>query len=239
MKTMGTLLALTSWLVVSAAAGAADPPPVQLEQSAYHVPVFKNQYVTVLNIDIPPGGASDFHQHNRDQVSIYLADYPKEAKGREWGGPVKTIRPNGNGPYAGDVSFNGYYKDPIVNLGINDTKGPQHMYMVATLLNSPKVYGFSPETRETQGYKQVLDNDRVRAWRLDLQPGETAPTITQQAPGLRVVVHGGNIVEMSPGKRDRGEWLKAGDFFWQEPGTSRAIKNIGATPVEFIEVEYK
>jgi quercetin dioxygenase-like cupin family protein len=227
-------------VAVSAVAIAADDPaPVQLEQSAYHLPVFKNQYVTVLNIDIPPGGASDFHRHDRDQVSIYLADYPREAKGREWGGPIKTIRPNGDGPYAGDVSFNAYYKDPIVNLGINDNQGSQHMYMVATVLNSAKTYGFTAETRDVKGYRQVLDNERVRAWRLDLQPGETAAAITQQAPGLRVVVHGGRIVEVSPGKPDRGEWLKTGDFFWQEPGAVRAIRNIGTTPVEFIEVEYK
>jgi hypothetical protein len=40
-----------------------------------------------------------------------------------------------------------------------------------------------------------MDNERVRGWRLMLQPGESAAAITQTAPGLRIVIDGGEIVE--------------------------------------------
>ncbi len=241
MRCMITTTIMMGLFICSSQGTAAEPDaqPVQLEQSAYHLPVFKNEYVTVLNVNMPPGRGSDFHYHNRDQISVYLADYPKEARGRNLGGPIVTIRPSGNGPYAGDVSYNAYYTKPVVNLGINDNKEDKHMYMLATVLNSPKPYGFVPQTREVAGYTQVLDNDRVRGWRLVLQPGETAPAITQQAPGLRVVVRGGDIAEIAAGKRDRGMWLKSGDFFWQEPGATRSVKNNGKNPVEIVEFEFK
>jgi hypothetical protein len=88
-------------------------------------------------------------------------------------------------------------------------------------------------------YTQIFDTPRARAWRLVLQPGQTAPAITQKAPGLRVAVRGGEIADVSPGKRDRGIMLLQGDLFWQNAGATRAVRNIGKTPVEIVEFEFK
>ena len=55
------------------------------------------------------------------------------------------------------------------------------------------------------------------------------------------VVHylGGEIAEVVPNTADRAWWLGEGQYFWQDPGTTRSIKNIGTTPVEFVEFELK
>jgi hypothetical protein len=52
---------------------------------------------------------------------------------------------------------------------------------------------------EVPGYVQIMDNDRVRGWRLVLEPGQSASTIRQTAPGIRIVVDGGELVESVPG----------------------------------------
>src|SRR5262249_37080023 len=75
---------------------------------------------------------------------------------------------------------------------------------------------FAPAPREVVGYTQVLDNERIRAWRLVLEPGQSAGLISQQAPGMRVIVQGGEIVESVPGECERGMLLRLGDFYWQE-----------------------
>ena len=93
--------------------------------------------------------------------------------------------------------------------------------------------------REGPGYAQILDNERVRAWRSMLEPGQTATAITQKAPGLRVIIDGGEIAESVPGEPDRGMMLRLGDFYWQEPGATRAVRNIGSTRVELVEFELK
>ena len=98
---------------------------------------------------------------------------------------------------------------------------------------------FSPGLREGAGYTQIIDNERVRAWRLVLEPGQTAAAITQNAPGLRVIIDGGEIAEIAPGEPDRGMALRLGDFYWQEPGAARAVRNIGTTRVELVEFELK
>ncbi len=90
-----------------------------------------------------------------------------------------------------------------------------------------------------QGYTQELDNERVRAWRLVLEPGQAAPAITQGAPGVRVVVEGGELVESVPGAPDRAMAPRHGELYWQEAGTTRAVRNVGSTRIELVELELK
>jgi hypothetical protein len=85
----------------------------------------------------------------------------------------------------------------------------------------------------------VLDNERVRIWRLVLEPGQTAPAITQSAPGVRVVIDGGELVESVPDKADRHKAPRKGEFFWQDAGQTRSVRNVGMTRIELIELELK
>ena len=92
---------------------------------------------------------------------------------------------------------------------------------------------------DVPAYTSVLDNERVRGWRLMLQPGESAAAIVQIAPGVRIVVQGGDIVEIAPEKPDHELNLNRGDFVWQAAGTTRAVRNVGTSPVEWVEFELK
>jgi mannose-6-phosphate isomerase-like protein (cupin superfamily) len=99
---------------------------------------------------------------------------------------------------------------------------------------------FSPSTRtDVPAYTSVLDNERVRGWRLMLQPGESAAAIVQTSPGVRIVVQGGDIVEIAQEKPDHELNLNRGDFVWQVAGTTRAVRNVGTSPVEWVEFELK
>jgi hypothetical protein len=72
-----------------------------------------------------------------------------------------------------------------------------------------------------------------------LAPGQSAAAISQNAPGLRIVIDGGEIAESVPGADDRGMALRLGDFYWQEPGVTRAVRNIGTSRIELVEFELK
>ena len=60
-----------------------------------------------------------------------------------------------------------------------------------------------------------------------------------QAPGLRIVIDGGVLAEIVPGRADRGMSPRSGDFLWQDAGTTRTIRNTGTTRIEFVEFELK
>ena len=89
------------------------------------------------------------------------------------------------------------------------------------------------------GSTQIMDNGRLRAWRVILEPGQSTGQITQSAPGLRVYVRGGVLAEVIPRNADRGMARYEGDFIWKDAGETCSIRNTGTTRLEFVEFEFK
>jgi hypothetical protein len=157
---------------------------------------------------------------------------PGANAGQVWGEEPTPARPGTKG----QVSFTAYSKKKFIHKSTNTAATPYQNIVIALL--KPKPAGLAPAARP-DGYVQVFDNERARAWKLALEPGQSVGPITQSAPGLRVVIDGGEIAEIVSGQPDRGLGLRLGDFYWQEPGTTRGIRNIGTTRIEIAEFELK
>jgi hypothetical protein len=210
----------------------ATQPVVPMEKAPFHVPTFRNEYVTMLNIYIPAGRqTASYHKHSIDYVfvSVDAAKYTAQELGKE------VLEPKFP---AGTVLFGDYTKKPVVHRVSNIDTKPLHT--VGFEIMFPEPGRFFPSTRsEVPAYKPVLDNERVRGWRLVLEPGESVAAITQKAPGVRIVLSGGELVESEPGRIGQDMILKQGDFMWQEPGATRTVHNTGITRIEFVEFELK
>lgn len=227
------LATLTAALATLAGAPNARPQTVvPVEQAPYHVPAFRNDYVTVLNVFIPSHRTSGFHRHSLDTLGVLIADTERTG---QLPGAAET-RSDRRPP--GGVTFSFYSRQETVHAVTTVGDGVFHNIVVELL--EPAAYGFAAGSRDgVAGYTQVLDNERLRVWRLVLEPGQEAPAITQTAPGIRVVVAGGELVERVPGRPDRGLSPRAGDFYWQDAGLTRAIQNKSSTRIELVEVELK
>ena len=229
------LTALLTACICSLALTAAaqdEGQPVPVEKAAYHVPVFRNEYVTLVNVYIPPGRSVGYHIHSLDQISVVVQD--ADNAGNVLGEPPYLPRrtPRGN------VTYTAFSKKPLIHR-VNNA-GPTPFHNIVTTILYPEPGRFTPGSRaDAPAYAQLVDNERVRIWRLVLEPGQSAAPITQKAPGFRVVVDGGEIVESVPGQADRGMSLKLGEFYWQEPGATRAVRNIGTTRINLVEIELK
>jgi hypothetical protein len=227
--------------VVIALAGGAAPALAQGEEGAvpvekapYHLPVFANEYVTVLKIEIPPQRDTGFHTHTRDSVSVNIE--PADNLSQDLGSSQVTPSQRAE---RGRAQFTAYGRQPPRSHK-NTNVGTTPFHNVSFIFTSPKPLGLTPSTRtEAPAYAQVMDNERVRGWRLVLEPGQSAAAITQQAPGLRVVVSGGEIIESIPGQPDRAMFLRTGEFYWQDQRVTRAVRNRGTTRVEVVEFELK
>jgi hypothetical protein len=220
-------------LISPAAIAQEDGPAVPIEKAAYHLPVFKNEYVTVLKIDVPSHRNTGFHTHTTDSVSVNIedADMANQLPGQPQTPPQRSKR--------GQANFTAYSKQPPRTHKASNM-GATPFHNVSFLFNYPQPGRFSPSSRTgVSGYTQIMDNERVRGWRLVLEPGQTAAAFTQAAPGLRIVLDGGEIAEVVPGQPDRGMNLRLGEFYWQEPGVTRAVRNIGTTRLELVEFELK
>ena len=88
-------------------------------------------------------------------------------------------------------------------------------------------------------YVQIFDDPRLRAWRLTLEPGQSATSISQRGKGVRIVVRGGLLTSITPGLYEQILLLRPGDFSVQPAGFSRALANRGRHTIELVELEFK
>src|ERR1051325_8868428 len=187
-------------LAIGLPAGAeVEYPPVPVEKAAYHWPVFSNEHVMVLRVYFPPGRGSNYHIHSLDQISVQVEAGANA--GQVLGEAPTPARPG----IKGQVNFTAYSKNKFIHKSTNTATTPYQNIVVALL--KPKPGGLAPAARP-DGYTQVFDNERARAWKLALDPGQSIGPITQNEPGLRVVIDGGEIVEIVPGQPDRGLALR-------------------------------
>jgi mannose-6-phosphate isomerase-like protein (cupin superfamily) len=216
----------------SFAAAATDPAVVPVESAPFHFEVFENDYVRFLNVLIPPGKVGAYHRHSIDFAYV-IVEATDRVEITVLDKPMGLVSLN-----AGQVVFTAYSKAPLIHQVANAGRSSVHIMGIEIPDSQPG--RFSPSARsDVPAYTPVLHNERVRGWRLMLQPDESAAAIVQTAPGVRIVVQGGDTVELTPEKPDHELSLSRGDFVWQEAGTTRAVRNVGTSPVEWVEFELK
>jgi hypothetical protein len=202
---------------------------VPVTRAAFHVFTFQDENMSLENVTIPPGFSTGYHSHDQDLVFVITdgAKIKNQVLGKD---------PAAVDFKSGDVGFIYYTKTPGVHQVFNLEKD-HAMRLLGVGIVHPEPGRYTVSTRPEK-YEVALDNDRVRAWRLKLNPGESAPAIRQTAPGARIVVTGGTVVEKRTGKPDQPMVLKNHDFM-ALGAEERGIENIGSSPVELVEIELK
>jgi hypothetical protein len=237
---MRQLIAGSAGLLVLFAAPALaqlEDKPVAMERAPFHIPVFQNDYIILLNVNIPPGRNTGYHIHHSDSVSVNLM--PASQTNQNYGSNEVSAPGTGGEGAPGRATFTNVTKDgPRTHRATN--VGPTPFHNISFIFKKPGPAGNSVSDRAgVAGFTQIMDNARMRAWRVVLEPGQATGEITQTAPGLRVYVHGGVLAEVIPGNAERGMAPYDGDFIWKDAGETRRIKNTGTTRLEFIEFELK
>jgi hypothetical protein len=225
-------------VLAGSAMAQLEDKPVPMDKAPFHIPVFQNDYLILLNVNIPPGRNTGYHIHYADSVSVNLS--PASQTNQNYGS--SNVSPPGAAAGEGepgratftDVTKNGPRTHKATNVG------PTPFHNISFILKDRRPTGTTVSERSAaQGYTQVMDNARLRAWRVTLKPGQSTQQITQGGPGLRVYVQGGVLAEAIPGSADRGMAPYEGDFIWQDAGQTRTVKNTGTTLIEYVEFELK
>jgi hypothetical protein len=221
---LASVFAVNSW-----AQEASNPTVVHVKKAPFHIFTFEDQNMSLENVTLPPGKSTRYHSHDQDLVFVIT------------GGAKITNQVLGKDPVElefklGEVRFAPYTKTPGTHQIVNIEK-EKTMQILAVAIVYPEPGRYIVSSRPEK-YEVVLDNDRVRAWRLKLNPGESAPAIRQTAPGARFVVAGGTVAEKRTGSPDQPLVLKNHDFMAM-PAEERAVENIGNRLVELVEIELK
>ena len=207
----------------------AQETVVPVTNAGFHQFTFQDENMSLENVTLPAGYSTGYHSHEQDLVFVITggAKIKNQVLGKD---PVELEFK------LGEVRFAPYTKTPGTHQITNiEPQNPMRLLAVGIVYPTPGRYTVS--TRPAK-YELALDNDRARAWRLKLNPGESAPMIRQTAPGARIVVTGGMIAEKRMGKPDQPILLQNHDFM-SVVAEERGIENIGNNPVELVEIELK
>lgn len=225
------LLAIAPLFAAFAGAALGDEPAAQIvpvERAPFHAPVFRNDFVAMVDAYLPAGRVTPWHRHTRDYAYVMVRE--SELVIQNWGMEPEALRwPRGH------VGFGAFSKTSLVHMATNTGQSPAHLVGFEFLRPAPA--GFET-SRRPAGYVRVMDNERLRGWRVRLAPGAAIEAFAQTAPSVRIVIEGGELVETAEG-RDHNVMLSAGGFQWRDAGMGRALRNAGAAPIDFVEFELK
>ena len=229
---VGSLLGAVSMFGGWDSALAADGSAVLAKDEPRHRLKLENEYVRVLDIEIPPGDQTLFHTHDLDYAYLMVNNallrnevmgQPGSAELKITAGLVGYYRANA-GAYT--HRFTNIGSEPFRAIGIELLRpGP-----------SPDVTAPLPDS---SGYVAVLDNERVRAYRLVLEPGQSTSMVAVPGPGVRVAATAGRVLQQPAGAEPVELELVPGRFEFRARPVTRSLKNVGDARVEIYEFELR
>ena len=222
-------LAMLCGTLAAWGAETSAPSAVPIEQEPAHRLVLRNEYVRVFEVSLPPGDTTLWHVHLHDGVSVRLSiatieDLPKD-------GQAKTFRVR-----RGDVV---YGATPAALIHQVRNVGDTTFHNVYIELLTPDGVSTERSDAAASDPRVVLENDRMRALRRVLAPGESTDMHTHASKGVAVPVRAGRLEISTAEGVARTVELKVGAAQWLEPGTTHRLKNVGDVPVEIVDVELK
>ncbi len=206
---------------------------VPVAKEPRHITKFKNQYVRVIDASVAVNDATLFHIHALDNVPVNVS-----------GGKLKTETIGQTDAVfstieTGRTSFaKGGYTHRITNVGNTPLR-----FIDAEIL-APYGKASAEAIREAAldkiaGHSLILENERVRVYRIIVDAGQTIAAHAHRLPRLTVSVSGGKLAIQSNNRTAKTKTFKVGDFDWQPPENQHALKNLGAEKFEAVEIEWK
>jgi len=199
--------------------------PVELSGEPRHHPKFENEFVRLWDVTVPAGDATLWHAHRNDNVVVSFGDVKLriETLGRD---PVES-------PWKfGEVRFS---KATYIHRAMNVGTSAFHNFTIE-LLKAP---GGATLTK-VPGREPVFENERVRVFRVTLEPGQSGPMHTHTVPILAIALTPGELEVTTKGK-DNPERVSRpeGNVLWRSEAVTHSIKNVGKTRYEGVDIEFK
>ena len=208
---------------------AAEDDVVPADKEPRHVPKLVNEWVRLVDVEIPEGEQTLYHRHSYDypyvlitSVTLYNQIYGQE--------PKDAVMEAGFVGYY-DAATKGAYTHRFIN------RGPGVFRAIGIELLKPAPTDAS-KTVSLSGAKIAVDNTRVAAFRVKIAPGETVGPMTIPGPSIRIALGIGRISETGPAWAADTQ-LAPAQFQFRETPVTTTITNSGDTPVEIVEFVLK
>jgi hypothetical protein len=227
------VLAACLSLAPLAAAATDDDRVVPAHQEPRHVPKLVNRWVRVIDVEIPEGERTMFHARSLDYPYLMITSVTlkNQVYGQE---PKDTPITRGLVGYY-RASTQGTYTHRFINLG------PGTFRAIGIELLQPIAFGgaVAASIPAQPGIETAIDNERVRAYRIVLRPGQSVGPLAIPGPSLRIAMTPGVIADQAPGAAAAETRVMPAQFAFSEVGRLTTLSNRGEQPVELVEFEFK
>jgi quercetin dioxygenase-like cupin family protein len=203
--------------------------PVEISGEPRHHPKFENEFVRVWDVTVPAGDVTLWHVHRNDNVVVTFGDASLR---------IETV---GAAPAESQLKFGdvGFRKATYVHRAMNVGTTPFHNMTIELLKAS---IGSQAETKLKEPITRApaFENERVRAYRLTLEPGQSTTMHTHLLAGLAIAITAAEIEVTTEGKTKPDRLtLLLGDVRWRNGPVTHMIKNVGKTRFEAVDIELK
>ena len=146
------------------AAAQLEDKPVPMDKAPFHIPVFSNDHIILMVINIPPGRNTGFHTHYADSVSVNLS--PASRTNQIYGSSDVSAPGIVGETVPGRTTFTNITKDGPRTHKVTNV-GPTAFHNTSFILKDQETAGPAVSDRSgVAGYAQIMDNERIRAWRV-------------------------------------------------------------------------
>ena len=219
-------------LACSGVIAADDERILPANEEPRHVVMLENEWVRVIDVEIPEGERTLYHTHSLDypyvlvtSVTLYNQIYGQEPK------DVK-MQAGFIGYY--DAASKGAYTHRFIN------RGPGAFRAIGIELLKPMEVPAAPNAAlpALAGAEIALDNERVGAYRIKIAPGKSIGPLTIPGPSIRVAMGEGKMVHETEDTQSETRIAPA-QFVFQPQTTTAVFTNTGATELELVEFVLK
>ena len=101
--------AVLTFTLAQPALAQLEDKPVPMDKAPFHIPVFQNDWIILLNVNIPPGRNTGYHIHYADSVSVNLM--PASQTNQNYGSKEVSAPGTGGEGAPGRATFTNVTKD--------------------------------------------------------------------------------------------------------------------------------
>jgi hypothetical protein len=218
-------------LMINAVITFAQDQVVDAKDEPHHRPKFVNEVVRVLDVEVMPGDATLYHTHSLDYPYVMLST--SRLKNDIPGKPKTDLNIT-----AGLIGYYRASQGAYTHRFTNVDSAPFRAIGIELLSNQAAGTGATPLI-EGYGIAKVLDNERVRGYRLSLLPGESIGPLSSPGRSVRVAQTACTIEQSSSDGNAKQISMQLGQFEWRESASNVTLKNVGDTAIELVEFEFK
>ncbi|MFN0025860.1 MAG: hypothetical protein ACKV2O_01570 [Acidimicrobiales bacterium] len=208
----------------------ADPGWVEVRDEPRHRRRFENALVRVYDVSVPPGDTTLYHRHTED--TFYIAVNEATVCDRTFG--VEGERTGT--ALAGSLLCRPHRHKPLIHQVTNVGQGDMRLIGAEIKATAPVL---ADAALVAPGLSLSVERDRLRAYHLELAPGESTGEVDYRFFGLSVFLTVASVLVRPAGGTERSVLHNPGDVIWQPGPITLSLTNIGEQPCRLALGEWR